>query len=120
MPGYKGPGFEDGHYHMMDWGEFVVKDKLAYFPDGDVVDTTVNVPWRWYPEDPRIEACPEDYSAWNDDRRCLEQAIAQAERELVKAEVHAEDLAQWRLALSARRKCTRDEFWAVVAMGRGR
>ena len=119
-PKYKGPGFKDGHYSMMDWGEFVVKDKLAYFPDGDVVDTTVCVPARLWPLDPKIEACSEDYSAWDDDRRCLEQSIRQAERDIAREEQHAHDLAQWKMALAARRKCSRDEFWAVVRMGRDR
>ena len=119
-PKFKGPGFKDGHYRMMDWGYFVVKDKLAYFPDGDVVDTTATVPGRWWPEDPKIEACPDDYAAWDDDRRCLEQSLAQAERETAREEQHALDLAQWRSALAARRKCSHDEFWAVAAMGRDR
>jgi hypothetical protein len=119
-PKFKGPGFKDGHYRMMDWGEFVVKDGLAYFPNGDVVDTTICVPARWWPEDPKIESCAEDYSAWDDDRRCLEQSIGQAERELIEAEHDAYYATRAALVQSARVKLTEDEFDAVWEAGNDR
>jgi hypothetical protein len=118
LPSFKGPGFKDGHYSMMDWGEFVVKDKLAYFPDGDVVDTTVCVPARLWPLDPKIEACAEDYAAWDDDRRCLEQSIRQAEREQIQAEQDAYYAKRAGLVQSAKAKLTEDEFEAVLEAGR--
>jgi hypothetical protein len=118
MPNCKFPGFADGHYSMMDWGEFVVKDKLAYFPDGSIEDTTVNQPMRWWPPDPKIEACAEDYSAWDDDRRCLEQSIAQAERDEIQAQHDAYYAKRAALVQSARAKLSEDEFDAIHEAGR--
>ena len=110
-------GLGDGHYYNIDWGYFVVRDKVAYFPDGEFLDTTIHQPARWFPFDPKIVACPEDYSAWDDDRRCLEQSIRQAEIEAAE-----ENQADWHnkrkvLVESAKTKLTQDEFNAVFEAG---
>jgi hypothetical protein len=114
------PGFDDGHYSNIDWGDFVVKDKLAYFPNGDIYDTRENQPCRWWPLDPRIAACKEDYSAWDDNRRCLEMAIRQAESDFEQDAADAYYAKRAVLVASAKTKLTEDEFDAVWEAGSDR
>jgi hypothetical protein len=108
----------DGHYSNIDWGKFVVKDGFAYFPDGDVYDMRVSQPARIFPHDNRIDACPEDYSAWSDDRRCLEQAITQAERDADEDARIAYYTKRDALVEQAKAKLTEEEFDAVFELGR--
>ena len=108
----------DGHYYNIDWRYFVVKDGLAYFPDGDIYDMRVTQPARWWPHEPRIKSCEEDYSAWDDDRRCLEQAITQAERDSEQDSRDAYYAKRDKLVASAKAKLTKEEYDAVWEAGR--
>jgi hypothetical protein len=105
-------------YCSPDAGRFIHRGPNLYFDDGRVWDAATCFPCRLMHYDMPDEA--NDYSLWSDERRAEERAKSRKQQAEWRAEERARALACWRLALSARRKCTKDEFWTVVAMGRDR
>jgi len=100
----------DGAYWSPDCGSFMVKDGLMYLDNGDIWDSRTAIVrvagWRDH-------KCAEDFSSWDDDRRCLELAIHQASVEFWEEKREADRLQRLGLIRSARAKLTAEEFNAV-------
>lgn len=99
---------EDGHYFSPDLGDFVVRNDVAYFEDGDVLDLEEGLMLRCMPTEPG-----EDYSKWTDEKRKKVLAHHAAEIRKEKKEEKAYENARNAIVKKAKKRLTEEEFDAI-------